>query len=685
MDPLETPALRLQLLEELVSEAIEHLDVADAVLDAADRDVLDDEARAEFMRAMHTIKGSAAYMGLADIQGLAHALESIAQQATEDVGGAAVRLDLLQAGIAELRDLVEHADAPRPATAGLLAALRGAETRPATPAARRRPSIAEIFLGVVQQQCQALRAAKLLLAEPRGKAGIADGHRMALRALATLRSAASYAGRADVLLLLGDAPESDAAASVDDDTITRLLDSLAVIVSGMVTFDAADGSATAGRSSDPQGEPAPMVDGAGEAGTNGVPVDPIDGPVDMTAPAGASGTLRVPVARVDALIGQVGELLSIGRQLEHFLGQVENEGCIPSLTRQGRLLSASFDRSVDELQNTAHELRLVRLETVFRRLPRICRDAAVHTAKQVRLELLGGDTEVDKTVAEALADPLLHMIRNAIDHGIERPAERRAAAKIETGTVVVAARQELAEVIIDVRDDGRGLDEQKVRSRAVDAGLLDADTAARLSSDEVLELLFRPGISTAASVTELSGRGVGLDVVRAKVRQLGGKISVRNLSPGTAFELRFPVRLAVTDVVLVRAAGAIFAVALDGVLETLSVGTGGVHRVAGRPVIVHQGRVVPLVSLAEAVGLGDGETDAAVGSEVIIVDVAGQPVGLAIDEIDRHQKIVVKPLASYLARPGLSDAAILGDGTVVLVVAPGLLIAQTLAATPATG
>jgi len=683
MDPRETPALRQQLLDELVTEAIEHLDAADALLDAADQGGLGADARDRLMRAMHTIKGSAGYMELTDILGLAHALETIVRQPTGD--DAPPRLDLLRAGTAELRDLVEHVDTPRSASAELLAALGRADAPPAEPAMRRGPSVAEIFLDVVRQQCHALRIALPRLAGPGDPAGPSDGAPMVLRALASLRSAASYAGRDDVLLLLDTPLNNGTAEAMGAERVARLLDALTSVVSGVAPVDLAAFTPEPSARADHTVEMVSAADGDGQPGTNAAPTPSTRLPTstDLSS-VEAVATLRVPFARVDALMGQVGELLTIRGQLDHFLGQVEGAGCARSLIRQGRLLAGSLGRSVDDLQNTSRELRLVRLETVFRRLPRICRDAAAHTSKQVRLELHGGDTELDKTVAEALADPLLHLLRNAVDHGIERPHERRAGGKPETGVVVVTARQEAAEVVIDVRDDGRGIDPWRIRARAVEADVIDAATAAELSPDGILDLLFRPGFSTAASVTGISGRGVGLDVVRANVSQLGGKVVIRQVSPGTAFELRLPVRLAATDVVLVQAGGQTFAVALDDVRETLTVASDRVRRVAGRPAIVHQGRIVPIVSLAEVVGLGANIGTGVDERALIVAAVAGQLVGLAVDKIGRHQQVVAKPLASYLAWPGLSGAAVLGDGRVVLVVWPARLIASALAAPPAT-
>jgi two-component system chemotaxis sensor kinase CheA len=403
-------------------------------------------------------------------------------------------------------------------------------------------------------------------------------------------------------------------------------------------------------------------------------------------------TLRVPAERVDLLIGRMGELLTVRNQLDHFLGQVEAAGVGAGLTRRGRVLSASLGRTVDDLQRTAMELRLVRLETVFRRLPRICRDAAAHTAKDVRLELLGGDTEVDKTVAEALADPLLHLLRNAVDHGIERPGDRQARGKSPAGTIIVAARAEAAEVIITVRDDGRGLDLARVRERAIERGLLDAATAAELCPEGVIDLLFQPGFSTAATVTDVSGRGVGLDVVRANVRRLGGAVTVHQESPGLLFELRFPVRLAATDVVLVRAAGQTFAVTLAEVRETLSVPYTRIRQVAGRPAIVQHGRVAPLVTLVEALGITPATNGTSAdcarrptaahadqpSMEVLLTTCGSQTVGLIVDEIGRHQQVATRQLEPYLASPGLSGATVLGDGSVVLVIAPHALMAQGL-------
>lgn len=639
--------LRDRLLEEFIAEASEHLDVAESVLVLAERGGLDPNDRAELFRAMHSIKGAAGYLGLSAIRRIAHAMESICQAAdlrTEAGGG---RWGLLLDGISELRRLVRSAVNDGQGDPALIEALEAAvpptAEKPA-PSQGARRSVEQIFLDVADQQLQSLRAAsQRLSADPSDE----TGREMARRAIASLRSAAEYAGREDVAAVLGGAVQPDAA------WIGGVLHAL----EGVLGLEGASRSADGG-------EGQPKLGNSSERSS------------ELAAAQGAGQTLRVDQARVDLLIEQAGELVTVRNQMDHFLGSLEAEGCPASICRRGKAMAFALGRVVDEIQNLAVELRLVRLETVFRRIPRVVRDVSAYLGKDVRLEVEGGEVEVDKAVAEAVADPLIHMVRNAVDHGIEPAEERVVVGKPAEGTVRVTARRESGCVVVVVEDDGRGIDTDSVRAAAVRRGLLDWETASELSDEGVRELLFQPGFSTTSTVTEVSGRGVGLDVVRANVARLGGSV-VMDSTPGAGcrVEMRLPVRMAARDVVLARAHSELLAIPLDGIVETLSVQPVQIRRVAGRPAIVRRGQVVPLVSLAEVAGFGSGEPRSG-PREMLIVDVGGQPVGLVVEEIGQHCQVVVKPLDAALLTPGIDGAAVLADGRVALVVDPVALVAS---------
>ena len=689
-EPLSAPGQEAvplhQLLKEFVAEALEHLDAAEAALVGAESTGLRSEERGDTMRAMHSIKGAAAYLGLQAVQQLAHAIEAAIQRVGEGTTDTDAHiLALLLESTAELRRLVENpqtsADPPSSLVNALQAvAVANAERGDRQPASGP-PSLERVFVDVASQQCQALQAAAQRLARD---AADDTGQEMARRAISSLASAAEYAGRDDVMGLV--AGHSRQAGTMDAESIRYLAQAVERLLKIHETA----------------GSPAARETANGEGGTE-------SGQARSQADRiWESRTLRIDQSRVDLLIDQVAELVTIRNQLQHFLGSLEGESCPPGVYKRGKALAFALTRAVDGLHAVAMELRLVRLETVFRRLPRIARDIATRTGKLVRLQTEGGETELDKGIAEAIADPLMHLVRNAIDHGIEPPSERESAGKGREGTVLISARRETNQVVVTISDDGRGIDPDRIRAIAVARGLLDREAAQALPVDTVYDLLFQPGFSTLATPTEVSGRGFGLDIVRANVCRLGGTVSVSSRSgAGTIFEMHLPVRVAATDVVLVKASGDTFALPLDAISETLSVSSHQLRQVAGLPVLSNRGRLVPLLSLAEAIGASSQYSNSATldGSDVVSGDVHGErsparrdwgypeasrrllntslqvvlvnhgacDLGLIVDEIGQHQQVVVKSLDNYLSTDGINGAAVLADGRVVLVLDPSTM------------
>jgi len=645
---------RSELLEEFVAEATEHLDLAESLMVAAEGGNLETNARAELFRAMHSIKGAAGYLGLNGIQQLAHAMETAVQRLGLGYGQDGGRWESLLEGITELRRLVSVAGEPATAPDSLLMALECADesTRPAAPTRTTpRHSLENIFLDVADQQCQAMRVAcQELAVNPDGAAG----QKMLRRAMASLRSAAEYAGREEVIGLLDRAlPAGD--GEIEPGAVERLLASLEERLHPDGRREPENAEAASGSKSSPT--------------NNG------SSPTRMQPAIELGRTLRVAQSRVDLLIEQAGELVTVRNQIDHFISSLETEDRGASLYRRGKAIAFTLGRIVEEIHRLSVELRLVRLEALFRRLPRVARDAASHLGKRVNLEITGGEVELDKGIAEAIADPLVHMVRNSVDHGIEPPEIRAGLGKAREGLVRVSARREAGHVVIAVEDDGRGVDVEAVRQAAVDKGLLDPRTAAALSEEGVHELLFHPGFSTAATVTEISGRGVGLDVVRANVARQDGTVTLTSRrNAGTRVEIRLPVRMAAREVVLARVQSESVAIPLDGVLETLSVRRTQLRAMGGLPATVRDGRVMPIVSLAEALGLA-GTPARPDTLELLVVSLAGQPVAFAVDEIGQHCQVVVKPLDGCLASGGIEGAAVLADGRVVLVVDPSGLLA----------
>lgn len=398
-------------------------------------------------------------------------------------------------------------------------------------------------------------------------------------------------------------------------------------------------------------------------------------------------TLRVKQERLDSLMNLVGEIVTAYNSLEHLQRLVDSEYRLPDLARRLKGAAGVLGRTAGQLHHEVLALRMVPLRTLFQRLPRVIRDVAARQGKRVALRVSGEETEVDKTVADALVDPLTHLVRNAVDHGIEPPPDRVRANKPEEGTVSIDARREGRSVVIEVRDDGRGIDPDRVRRAAVARGMVDERSAARLSEAETLDLIFAAGLSTAAEVSDISGRGVGMDVVRSNVTRMGGSITVTSrIGKGTIFRLVVPLTVSLFRAMVIRGGGVTFALPLECVRETAVLPPSQRSSVLRRSVATIRGQLVGIVSLAELMGLGGPTSERnadAEGWSVIVVEAGGEQVGLLVEALDQPQEIMVKPLDGYLSAEGaLAGAAIMGDGRIALVMEPAALVRLALARGP---
>jgi two-component system chemotaxis sensor kinase CheA len=312
------------------------------------------------------------------------------------------------------------------------------------------------------------------------------------------------------------------------------------------------------------------------------------------------------------------------------------------------------------------------IESVFNRFPRVVRDVAAKLGKDVELVIDGRETELDRSVLDEVGDPLGHLVRNALDHGIEPPADRIAAGKPAGGIVRLSARHADGSIVIDIEDDGRGIDPQLLRERAVAKGLISPEAAASMPDADALSLIFAPGFSTARHVTDVSGRGVGMDVVRTNIERLGGQVEVEStVGVGTKISLSLPLTLAIVGCMLVRSTGRVCALPLTGVVETLRVEAGQIRRVRSRPVITVRDRVLPVVALDAALDGGrSGLTRTSRGFvNMVVVRSRELELALAVDEFVGQQEIVLKSMSAFTGPlTGISGATILADGSVGLVV-----------------
>lgn len=380
----------------------------------------------------------------------------------------------------------------------------------------------------------------------------------------------------------------------------------------------------------------------------------------LAAGAGRVSTVRVPVDRLDTLVDTVGEVVVARSRLAEVGRAVADADLSDAL---GRL-----DRLTADLYENVLRARMMPLGVVLARFPRMVRDLAASLGKEIDLVAEGADVELDRSVVEQLADPLLHVLRNAADHGIETPAERERAGKPRRGTIRVVTRREQNRVVIDVSDDGRGIDLARVRAKAAEKGLVTREAAQAMSENDAYLLLTHPGFSTREDVSATSGRGVGMDVVRTWVESVGGSLVVRSEpGRGTTVSLRVPLTLAILQALVVSVGAERYVVPLDAVEATVDLRAAGVAEEGGREVFRHDGEKVPLVRLARALevpGAGDGRY-------ALVVERHGRRAGLAVDEVLAKGEVVVKPLARRLLAPGIGGATVLGDGRVALVLDVG--------------
>lgn len=393
--------------------------------------------------------------------------------------------------------------------------------------------------------------------------------------------------------------------------------------------------------------------------------DPL--PNDLAPKSGA--TVRVDVARLDELMNLVGELVIDRARIAQIGAALAGKYTLDKNLEALAETTGHLARIAADLQDGLMKTRMMPIETVFNRFPRMVRDLAHKLGKEVELELRGGETELDRSVLEVIGDPLIHILRNSIDHGLELPEAR--GDKPRQGRVVLTARHQENHIVIEIEDDGRGIDAERLKAKAVANGTLSAEAAERLTEREALNLIFSSGFSTAAQVSEVSGRGVGMDIVRSNLLKLGGMVDLETIvGRGTKFTLRLPLTLAIIRGLLVRVANVVYVLPLGSVVETLRVAREQVQSIRGHEVVVIRGETVPLVRLRRTFGRNDAAHESPDDAAyVVVVGLADRRLGLVVDRLVGEQEVVIKSLNRFCGEVrGISGATILGDGNVALIV-----------------
>ncbi len=380
-------------------------------------------------------------------------------------------------------------------------------------------------------------------------------------------------------------------------------------------------------------------------------------------PAAAEGNIRVGVVLLDKLMDLVGELVLVRNQILQFTAE-----------RDDLLLSGTSQRLnliTSELQEGVMKTRMQPIGVIWNKLPRVVRDISVSLGKQIRMELDGAETELDRTIIEAIKDPLVHLVRNACDHGVEAPEIRRSAGKPVQGTLTLRAYHEGGQVNIEISDDGAGIDGGIIKQKAIEKGLLNPDLAPRLSEREALELIFLPGFTTVSTVSNISGRGVGMDVVKTHIEKIGGTVEIASRrGEGTTVKLRIPLTLAIIPGLVVTSSGERFVIPQVSLLELIHLDADSTDRrlehVHGRPVYRRRGKLLPIAFLNEMLGLATAPRGGA--TSIVVLQAEDRQYGLVVDGISDTQEIVVKPLGKQLKGLSLyAGATIMGDGRVALI------------------
>ncbi|WP_455605281.1 chemotaxis protein CheW [Cellulosimicrobium funkei] len=592
-----------EIVHEFLVESYENLDQLDQDLVALESDPSSRALLSSIFRTVHTIKGTSGFLGFGNLERVSHVGESL---------------------LSELRDGERAMDQPT----------------------------ADVLLALVDT----LRA---ILAKVESGAGDdLDVDPMVARIVAVQDGTA--APEPDVAPAVAGGTSPDAAAGTAPETDPEP-------APGSEPEPEPTPAAGPAPAPAPAPEPAPTPRTAPVLAAEPAPA-PAVGPAPAPEPApepephtrnAADGSIRVDVDLLDTLMRQVGELVLVRNQIDRIAGAGEDQETKRSAQRLSLIAS--------ELQEGVMKTRMQPIEHVWSKMPRVVRDLAKMLGRDVRIEMTGGDTELDRSLLEAVKDPLTHLVRNAVDHGIEAPEDRRRAGKRPQGLVTLRAYHSNGQVVVEITDDGAGIDPEKVGRTAVAKGLRTAGDVAAMAPSELLDLLFLPGFSTAAKVTNVSGRGVGMDVVRTNIEAIGGSVDVEStVGTGTTWRMRIPLTLAIMPALTVMCCGAVYAIPQVSLLELVALGDqhGEIEHVGTAPVFRLRGTLLPLLSLSEVLGL-DPESE---GRVIAVVEADDQRFGVIVDRVLNMEEIVVKALANRLKQIGMySGATVLGDGGVALI------------------
>lgn len=623
-----------EYLPMFLAEAREQLQQLNLAVLRTEANPEDRETIDELFRIAHSLKGMSATMGFDGIAALTHQMEDVLELLRQRTGaldraGIDVMFDCLDA-LSGAVDSIEAGDGEQLDATAIVAALSALVRSNDVEQEERAAAAAAAEAAPDEERAPALHVEVALHEQAAMPAVRAQ---LVLQALAR-HTEIRRTQPADLTALVGTVFELWTAAGPDPEHIESVVRTVADIADVTVT---------------PVGGEADSGEPAAATGTSRGGGDPSVRPTT---------TVRVQSERLDQLMHYMGEVVVHRTHVEALVADSGDT----SLARAMQDLT----RSSQALQSMVMQVRMVPVEAVFLRFPRLVRDLSSRLGKKVEIDLVGKDTELDRTVIDALGEPLVHLVRNSLDHGLETPEERCAAGKPETGRLEIAAVHAGGGVVISVSDDGAGIDPQRIGRKAVERGMLAPELADSLDEAGAAELLFAPGFSTAEEMSDISGRGVGMDAVRSRIRELGGDVLLRSeRGRGTRVEVRLPLTLAIISALLIEAADEVYAIPLDRVERTVALGDDVVRSVAGRRVLTMADRVLPLWDGAQVLGNRDG----APNDHAVIVNVRDSSVAVAVGRLVGQYELVTRPLPPQLADASrFSGGAVMSDGSMALIV-----------------
>ena len=674
-----------QYLGAFLDETDDNLQRLDDLLLALEKNMVDMDVINEIFRAAHTLKGMAGTMGFNQMMGLTHAMEDrldAARKGTKPLAEADI--NLLFSGLDTLQNMVDsirnggndaHIDVSQ-----MVAKFRGeapmSSEEPAAPAAAAEPAAAS---ELSQQEAEWVMEAKDLKMT-------AFSVRVTLKENCLLKAARAYMA-VNRLEELGNLFKTEPsvegleneqfdldfmvylASSESAEDIKKAVEKISDIASADVEPAPAPVAEVAAAAPPPAAAPT--------AASTSAPAPAAPAPSAAPAPAAAapagaaaqkkesaakkaSQTVRVDIGRLDKLMNLVGELVISRARIERLVQEARLREFDEPLSQLGRISG--------DIQELVTKLRMVPVSFTFDRFPRLIRDLSKQLQKNVELVLEGEETELDRTVIDEIGDPMVHLIRNSMDHGIERPADRKALGKPEKGTLKISAYQEGSGVVIEVSDDGAGIDPNRVKAKAVERGIITPEQAASMSDEEAVQIVLLPGFSLSKEVTDLSGRGVGMDAVKSKVEALNGQFDlVTKKNEGTHVYIRLPLTLAIVLSLLIKVGDETYAISLENVEETILVRKENIKTVHGAPATILRGEVLSLSDLGDVLG-ADGIEQDREEYPVVVVKIGKNKIGFIVSELIGQQEIVIKSLGSFLSKiDGITGGTILGDGNVALI------------------